>query len=93
VNLNEFTEIDPNNINEEAEDEDIWFNFKQDLLQIENKHFRILIDLGWYPDFNSEGNFRFVLIRDYQWDEPVRSIQTRNKDEIVAIIESWLTEL
>ncbi|RNB92476.1 hypothetical protein EDM56_01925 [Brevibacillus fluminis] len=74
VKLNDFTEIDPNRIKED--DEEIWFNFKQDLLQVENKRSRIIVDLGWYPDFCSEGSFRLVIVRDYQWDEPIHSIQT-----------------
>jgi hypothetical protein len=40
---------------------------KEDLFQIsyENDY---IIDVGWYPEFSVKGNFRIVVVKDYNWD-------------------------
>lgn len=43
---------------------------KEDMLQViyDNGY---LIDVGWYSEFDEEGNFRVSVIKDYQWDNPI----------------------
>ncbi|MCW6111094.1 hypothetical protein [Clostridium sporogenes] len=43
---------------------------KEDLLQVSYDN-DYIIDMGWYPEFDEEGNFRVSVIKDYQWDNPI----------------------
>lgn len=43
---------------------------KEDMLQVSYDN-DYLIDMGWYPEFDEEGNFRVSVIKDYQWDYPI----------------------
>jgi len=42
----------------------------EDLLQVEYPN-NYLIDLGWYPECNSNGNFIISVIYDFDWEKPV----------------------
>lgn len=46
------------------------FNLQQDLLQIKFGNSYIL-DIGWYPMFDPTGFFKIVVIKDYDWENPV----------------------
>ena len=43
---------------------------KEDLAQVEFPG-RILIDVGWYPEFSIKGAFRISVVRNSNWDEPL----------------------
>lgn len=45
-------------------------NLKEDLLQVSfyNKY---LIDIGWYPEFDQNGQFKISAIKEYDWDNPI----------------------
>lgn len=57
-------------------EEQIW-ELKEDLLQVKysfrNKDV-YLIDVGWYPEFNVNGEFRLCLVKNYNWDIPIRKV-------------------
>ena len=42
----------------------------EDLIQIEYDN-GYLIDIGWYPEYDAEGNFIVQLIKDYNWENPI----------------------
>lgn len=46
------------------------YSLKEDMLQVVYKN-NYLIDVGWRPEFELEGNFIAVLIKDFDWDNPV----------------------
>lgn len=46
---------------------DIIDDLKEDLIQIEYDD-GYIIDVGWYPEFDPMGNFKLVLIKDYDWE-------------------------
>ena len=67
---------------------------KEDLLQVSYDN-DYLIDIGWYPEFDEEGNFRVSVIKDYQWDNPILQKSCRDLNlldeylhEGIALIES-----
>lgn len=67
---------------------------KEDLLQVSYDN-DYLIDIGWYPEFDEEGNFRVSVIKDYQWDNPILQKSCRDLNlldeylhECVELIES-----
>jgi hypothetical protein len=42
---------------------------KEDLFQVEYSEGHI-IDVGWYPFFEEDGNFKIVVISEYDWENP-----------------------
>ncbi|MCK5727517.1 MAG: hypothetical protein KAH22_11925 [Thiotrichaceae bacterium] len=91
---NEFFEIDPELANENNSN---WWHFKEDMLQIEDRSAGLLIDLGWYPEFNAEGAFKLVLVKISEapdempnnWDNPLKIFYSNNRSEVVREIEKW----
>lgn len=60
---------------------------KEDLFQISYKNNHI-IDVGWYPEFSAEGNFRIVVVKDYNWDAVI--IEKKCKD--LNTLEQFMEE-
>ncbi|GGI11621.1 hypothetical protein [Gottfriedia solisilvae] len=84
VTYNTFLEIDPSNIKQDEE----WFMiFTESLFQAIYKSRNILIDLGWYPEGDPNGNFGIELIKNYEWEKPLESINSKDKDEIIEKLE------
>ena len=50
---------------------------KEDILQIcyESNY---ILDVGWYPEFNRNGSFKIVIIKDYNWENPVYESKCRD---------------
>jgi hypothetical protein len=87
ITYNNFFDIDPLKL----ENNDIlWDNFTEDLFQIKNEHKNILLDLGWYPEMNPNGNYCIKLIQGNNWEEPLVNINNKDKNEIIKIIENIL---
>lgn len=61
---NEF-HIDFNKKLDEQED-----SLTEDLLQVEYPN-NYLIDLGWYPECNANGNFVITVIYNFDWGKPI----------------------
>ena len=82
-------EIDP--VADSVVEDDRWYVFKQDMLQLRHSHFDRLLDVGWNPDGDVaagtyglvvyEGNFTGRLLHEYD---------TRIRLELVAEIERLL---
>src|SRR5262249_21637929 len=93
---NSFLEIDP--IFEDGDGTSI--GFSQDLLQLKNLKYFVLIDLGWYPDHDPTGRYLLRAIRIYpsvdemkrSWDKPLMVMESASKMEIVQAIEIWLSQ-
>ena len=49
----------------------------EDLIQICYDE-QYILDVGWYPAFNIEGNFRVVIIKDCDWEKPVLTREYRD---------------
>ncbi|MCY9517914.1 hypothetical protein [Paenibacillus apiarius] len=87
VTYNGFLEIDPKEVSPE---DDTWLSFTQDLLQLQHNRYDIIVDLGWYPEAEPEGEYGLKLIKEKDWERPIGSLNTKNKDEVVHTIEMWL---
>lgn len=59
---------------------------KEDMLQIEFSD-GYLLDVGWRPSFSKNGEFKIVLIKDFNWNEPVYSGSAKNIIELETEIE------
>lgn len=60
----------------------------EDLIQIEFIRGYIM-DIGWYPEHNIEGQFIGLLIRNNDWEKPIYNIETNN----IGAIVDWATEV
>ncbi len=89
VVFNKFLEID---IEDWPEDDENWFDFTEDItyLRRKSRKHNIGIDLGWYPDIDPQGAFHVMVILDENWEKPVREYVTRERKEVVEIIEDLL---
>ncbi len=85
IEYNHFTEYDINIHNKKD-----LFELHEDLLQLYNEKANLLIDLGWYPSYDINGNYLLLLVKNFQWDCPLEQISSKSKKEIIAYIEKWV---
>lgn len=67
---------------------------QEDLVQVTYAQ-NYLLDVGWYPEYESEGEFVVQIIKNQNWSEPVYKKSSKKEDELmknlndaVEIIES-----
>lgn len=53
---------------------------KEDLIQVECGNF--ILDVGWYPEFDENGQFRIVIIKDNIWDNPIIEKRCRKLSQL-----------
>ncbi|MCD1125446.1 hypothetical protein LPW36_05345 [Jinshanibacter sp. LJY008] len=58
----------------------------EDLLQIEFSNGNI-VDIGWYPSFDDQGQFVIYAISDNNWDAPCAKFTTRDGSELIALLK------
>lgn len=63
--------------------------FIEDILQLTNSRFNLIIDLGWYPAGDDKGLFQLILIKNYNWENPLGFFESKNTKAIVDKIEYW----
>ena len=86
VTFNDFFQTEPNY--DEPDFEGSWWDFKEDMFQAELGD--VCLDLGWYPEFKKNGNFRLVVVRSHDWTSPEITFRTTSKTEIVSKMEELL---
>jgi hypothetical protein len=62
-------------------------NLKEDLLQVSYAN-GLLLDVGWYPSFDENGEFQIRVIENNNWDEPVYSSETNSIDGLISAIRN-----
>lgn len=45
------------------------WEFKEDILQLRSKSRKKIIDLGWYPEFSADGQYKLLLVDTSEEDE------------------------
>lgn len=65
--------------------ENLYNSLKEDLLQIKFDN-SYLIDVGWYPEFSHDGSFKIMLIKNYEWDNPIYNLETKSLIELENIV-------
>lgn len=58
----------------------------EDILQIEHLHKFCIIDIGWYPSFDTSGEFKILLIKNKNWHSPLLEYSTTDLGEIIKKI-------
>ena len=91
LNYNKLLKIDPDTIS--IEDDKIWYKFSEDILNMVNTEHNILLDIGWYPEFNRDGHYGLVVIENNEWQKPLETFVTRSvqelTDKILLIINKY----
>lgn len=85
IEFNNFTEYD---VRIHGEMDSI--ELSEDLLRLSNDEANMIIDLGWYPSFDTEGQYILELVKNYNWDQPLEKICTQSKSDIISTIEKWV---
>lgn len=85
VEYNNFTEYDI-----DEHDESDLHELNEDLLRLYNEKANLVIDLGWYPAYDADGNYILELIKNFDWHCPSERVLTKSKIEIVSYIEKWV---
>lgn len=73
-------------IDEEVSFEDQVYSFKEDILQIAFGD-ELIIDVGWYPEFQSHGHFLVRIIKNENWQNPMFKEECRTLDALRSTIE------
>lgn len=68
--------------------------FTQNMVQIESKSKASLIDIGWYPDSETDGSYllQMLPIKDGEcdWLHPVTEFKTRSLQQLIVKIEELM---
>ena len=65
---------------------------KEDMLQVEFPD-GYLLDIGWRPSFEIDGQFKLFLFNDYDWEQPVYSDSASNLFELKDKIQIAINKL
>ncbi|MCR5771462.1 MAG: hypothetical protein K6G87_09560 [Butyrivibrio sp.] len=71
--------------------EEQWDNLHEDLIQVEYEG-GLILDIGWYPECDPTGRFIINLIKDYNWENPLKKIETKNICEMYSGINTIMDE-
>jgi len=65
-----------------SEDDSLIY-LQEDLFQTTNESTGITIDLGWYGNvITNEGSFKIYIVKDFDWEKPVKIIESKSVQEI-----------
>lgn len=64
-------------------------HLKEDLLQIEY-HNNLILDLGWYPSFNKKGAFSISIIKDFDWENPIKIQKCNSFEDLGNFITEFI---
>jgi len=72
------------NIPEEFDlsNDDFLFFLKEDLLQIQCSPINVILDVGWYPEFEADGQFRISIIQNENWESPLEEKTARDMAQL-----------
>ena len=59
---------------------------KEDMLQVEFAG-GLLLDVGWYPEFDAAGGFRINVIKNFDWDRPVVALTAHETVELIEKLD------
>lgn len=65
-------------------------NLKEDLLQIEYPNSNLILDLGWYPSFDEKGTFSLSIIKDFDWEKPIKIEKCKSFNSLSNLITKFI---
>jgi hypothetical protein len=70
-------------------EEQIW-NLDEDLIQITFDGGKYIVDVGWYPSFNVNGEFIIYVIENLNWENPLLIKKTNNFKQLNLYIQECI---
>lgn len=65
---------------------------KEDMLQIQfSKDY--LLDIGWYPEFDENGSFKIVIVKNFDWSNLLFKKECKNLVELKKYIDEAVSVL
>lgn len=55
-----------------------------DLIQI--RRFNVIIDMGWTPELDREGSFKITVVKNEDWDNPIRQEETQDPFRAIGLL-------
>lgn len=92
LNKNGTVVFDDFNISENTSLSEQLDELKEDMLQIYFPNGYVL-DVGWRPSFEINGQFKLLLIKDYNWECPVYADSLSSVSELKKSIEIALSKI
>jgi hypothetical protein len=95
VVINKFYNIDPETLHElnlSAEDT-TWMFFDNTLLLLEHTTRELVLDMGWYPMWEPDGNYGLVVFKLKNSEQKFLEKSSKSKKEIVDLINKVLATL
>lgn len=77
ITYDELSNIDSKNVKNDLD------TLKENMLQVEYGN-DLLIDAGWYPYFNINGQFQVRVIEDHQWEPPLILLTANTITELLS---------
>lgn len=62
-------------------------NLKEDLLQVSYPG-GLILDIGWFPSFDENGEFQIRVIENNNWDEPRYYSEAKSTDKLKSEIKN-----
>lgn len=90
LNYNKLLKADPDKIS--SKDDKIWDEFSEDIVNMVNSEHNILLDVGWYPEFTSNGHYGLVVIENNEWQRPIEAFVTRSIEELTEKITLFINK-
>ena len=87
ITYNELHMCPTNGLNERI------YALKEDLLQINFEHKNIIIDIGWYPEFDPKGSFVIKVVKDFNWEQPLCEQRTKCIKEVYEVLEKQIAKI
>ena len=74
-----------------------WWDLNEEMIFVSSSRCSLGIDLGWYPDYSPEGQFRIEVV-DFDnlaatYAKPLREFATRSVWAAKQKMEEWMEEL
>lgn len=96
ITKNIFFDVEP--ITNETEglpkDKNSWPIFEAELIFAQHEKSKWVLDMGWIPEDDPEGEFQLDIIKgSFRDNDPIIICQTKNKDEIVEAINKTMLKI
>lgn len=85
VHFNHFDDIDPKIPIEEQ-----LIHFDEDMLWVEYNDCEYGIDIGWYPSYKIDGSFWIYIIKNNDWEEPIKGEEIKDFNELKRCLLSYI---
>lgn len=62
----------------------------EDMFQVHYSETSTLIDIGWTPEIDCTGKFKIYLIKDENWNQPVKSFSTNTLQRLIEVTQQYV---